>query len=233
MPPLHLAAYLGESATVLDRLDVWKDNIDSRSMMGTTALMFATEKQHYDVIKLLVDRRANLNLLDYNNKDVLSMAMEDRDHWLIDYFLTKGSIPDPVRHAGLLIHAVRSFDFLKVKTILYANPVMIEEETTMGPLLRVLFHKKVSPNSLKMLDFLLEKGADPSLLIFFTKKPFMDRLRVARNGIWLYSAARAFQKRHEEFRVEPLHVWTPEEKMVQKCVLELKPEILQELSMYF
>jgi hypothetical protein len=97
----------------------------------------------------------------------------------------------------------------------------------------VLFHKKVSPNALKMLDFLLEKGADPSLLIFFTKKPFMDRLRVARNGIWLYSAARAFQKRHEEFRVEPLHVWTPEEKMVQECVLELKPQILQELSMFF
>jgi len=161
------------------------------------------------------------------------MAMEDQDHWLIEYFLTKGSIPDPVRHAGLLMNAVRSFDFLMVKTILYANPVMIEEETTMGPLLRVLFHKKVSPNALKMLDVLLEKGADPSLLIFLTKKPFMDRLRVARNGIWLYSAARAFQKRNDEFRVDPIQVWTPEEKMVQKCLMELKPEILLELSMYF
>lgn len=66
MNSLHLAV-LKKDLTMVKMLLKYIKNIDARSNSGSTALHYACNFQMYDIVKILIEKGANQNIIDYEN----------------------------------------------------------------------------------------------------------------------------------------------------------------------
>src|SRR5689334_2515508 len=83
---LHSAALYGDLAQVNSQLDEGVDiNLCTRNNLGRTCLHGAAAQQHVDVLKLLVERKANINALDRYGRAPLHRCKASIAEFLLDY----------------------------------------------------------------------------------------------------------------------------------------------------
>jgi outer membrane protein assembly factor BamB len=88
---LWAAARAGDVARVTRALDAGAD-VNSRTRYGATALTFAADKGHLEVVKLLVARGADVNAQDsFYQMRALDMAMQNDHSDVVVLLLTRGS----------------------------------------------------------------------------------------------------------------------------------------------
>jgi ankyrin repeat protein len=85
MSPLILACYRGNIEVAKFLIENVKD-INYNSDMGT-ALMAATYKNHKELVKLLLEKKANPNATDANGTTALSLAVQFKNSSLVQLLL--------------------------------------------------------------------------------------------------------------------------------------------------
>jgi ankyrin repeat protein len=85
MSPLILACYRGNIEVAKFLIENVKD-INYNSDMGT-ALMAATYKNHRELVKLLLEKKANPNATDANGTTALSLAVQFKNSSLVQLLL--------------------------------------------------------------------------------------------------------------------------------------------------
>lgn len=89
-------------------------NVNAKNRYGSTALFFACDRGHFDVVKLLVDRGADMNVKDtFYNATALSWAMIKKHENIVNLLVEKG-----VDVADALQMSVQSNDQKLFRTIL-------------------------------------------------------------------------------------------------------------------
>lgn len=102
---LHRAADLGGAALVGRLLDAGA-SIDARTRFRTpmhgreTALILASRCGHPSVVQLLIDRHADVDLLDANHRSALGHAAEAGHEAVVDALLGVGCVVDAVDDQG-------------------------------------------------------------------------------------------------------------------------------------
>lgn len=87
---LLAAARKGDAAAVKQLLDQGA-NVNSKNRYGSTALFFACDRGHFDVVKLLVERGADMNVKDtFYNATALSWAMSKKHENIVNLLVEKG-----------------------------------------------------------------------------------------------------------------------------------------------
>ncbi len=82
--PLTLAAKAGHSATVEIILQLEDINVDALDQKNRTALFYAVQRKHLDVVRVLVDAGANINEADINHTSPLMLAEQNHDDEILE-----------------------------------------------------------------------------------------------------------------------------------------------------
>jgi ankyrin repeat protein len=253
MPRLHTACYTGDRTlvqSILKETSDQKKNINEKSMGGMTALMFAALHKHWEVMELLLKHGADMNAMDDDGRDVLSILcgsiLSRRINPLdslpppidIDliyrmaWALAHDAVPDPTRHPNILWSVYR--DLGMVKRILRANPGMVENISS-------LLFVACQRNDHKMLQLLFRYGADPSLLGEFVQQHGVRRstrnvIQTIQNSIWLDTLGRVQSNDWPagmSKRIMMIKARLPDpESILQRVVLDMNPDMIRELASY-
>ncbi len=94
------AARSGDRAKVSALLDAGVD-VNARTRYGATALLFAADKGRFDVVRLLVERGADVNAEDtFYRVSAIGMALSNDHHDIARYLLEHGSAGAPMALAA-------------------------------------------------------------------------------------------------------------------------------------
>ena len=94
---LHYAAESGHVdalnmlLTAIDRLASTQEVIDIRSALGATALMLAVGQGSQDIVEILVERKANVNLVDNDYRTALDIAAHAGYDGIAHYLIQHGA----------------------------------------------------------------------------------------------------------------------------------------------
>ena len=111
---LFAAARAGDTARVTAALDKGAD-VNARTRYGATALMFAADKGHVEIMKLLLARGADVNAQDsFYKMRAIDMATMNNHGGAVTLLLEKGSKGAP----GVLSQAIQRGDAALVATAL-------------------------------------------------------------------------------------------------------------------
>jgi len=103
---LWAAARAGDTAKVAAALDKGAD-VNAKTRYGATALTFAADKGHLEVVKLLIARGADVNAQDtFYQMRAVDMAMMNNRTAVVTLLLERGSKGAP----GVLQQAIRGGD---------------------------------------------------------------------------------------------------------------------------
>ncbi|XP_067661991.1 ankyrin-3-like [Haliotis asinina] len=89
---LHSACLGGDVEVVKHVLSQNMLDINSREQCGRTAVMLAAENGHKDVVEMLVDKGADLSLVDETEDNVLHCACRGGDAGVVKYILSKNRV---------------------------------------------------------------------------------------------------------------------------------------------
>lgn len=253
MPELHTAAYLGDLTMLRQRLAI--DNPNARAMHGTTALMSAYYQKQEKAYSLLIQHGADPNLMDHDGHDILSLIMtRNKGYEWLPFVLRTGSVPDPVRHKGLLTGVLRrGVSLCFFGAILRASPAMVDDVDEDGctPLHLVLRRVSLMPIKTVMVSLLLEKGADVSAkdkrgmtardiiqkipASYTVRHSILHKLVNAENAVWLFSVARVLQAKDRDGEFEAIPVTDlgtgQKAQVLHHVVCKLNPSLVQEIAM--
>ena len=87
---IHNAAYTGDLKG-LRNLIAQGVNIEERDKSGRTALHIATYARQQEVVKLLAEKGADMNALEYDDYDVVTIAAVDNDLSMLNLVLELGA----------------------------------------------------------------------------------------------------------------------------------------------
>ena len=83
-------------------LDVGKANVNAKNIYSNTPLHFAALCGHIEAATLLIERGAEINPINDNNRTPLDNAHRFNDTAMITFLTTKGAVkaPQPVAYEG-------------------------------------------------------------------------------------------------------------------------------------
>jgi ankyrin repeat protein len=93
--PLHLAIDKGDTEMVKILTSKFGINFTPNNLTITTVLNHAVKTNNIDIVKILLDRGAgeSINIIDYEGKNALGYAMENRNGAMYRLLLQYGAIP--------------------------------------------------------------------------------------------------------------------------------------------
>ncbi len=128
-------------------------DINRRNRQGKTALMFAAEKGHGEIVQLLVEKGATINDRDRKKKSAADYAAISGHADILKYLLEKGAGKPAVKTGT------------KKKSSLFLKP-----ETA-------LFHKAAALSNMNMLKQLVETGTDINAVDNSGSTPLLSALK--------------------------------------------------------
>jgi len=165
---LMVAAENGDLNRVREQLEKGVD-VNARSQAGHTALMLAAAAGHLEVVKALVDAKANPNLgaLSFHAGEFLTlMAAMNRCNkdWekILDAMIAAGGEVNPkkVFSNSPLIYAITRYDPILVKALIARGAdVNLKNERGTTPLMTAVMSRGATVENVKLL---LSAGADAS-----------------------------------------------------------------------
>ncbi|XP_039609216.1 putative POTE ankyrin domain family member M isoform X4 [Polypterus senegalus] len=169
---LHKAAAEGDLSKVKELLsDI---EVNQRDKNNRTALHMAAAKGHVEVIRLLAENNANLNLWDNSGETPLMTAVTRQKRECAFLLLDLGADTGIVSHHEdtVLHHAAAASDIalaarlLEIKTM--AKNIDFKNRDLYTPL-----HLAVAWNHKEMVEFLLKMGADINSVSVYKRTPLM------------------------------------------------------------
>lgn len=138
LTPLHIAACRNNLECVKILLKNHDFDVNYLNMLstdeGNTALHFATMFGCYDVVKLLLEMKADVNIFSFEKMLPIHIAITKGNEKIVELLLNSGSDPDTLfdNNKTLLSQAVEFGDFKVVEQILKFHPDITNEENTIS-----------------------------------------------------------------------------------------------------
>jgi outer membrane protein assembly factor BamB len=145
---LWAAARAGDAARVTATLDKGID-VNTRTRYGATALTFAADKGHVEIVKLLIARGADVNVQDtFYQMRALDMAMMNKHADVVKLLLERGSKGAP----GVLPMAIQAGNAALVAAVLespeltraHVRPALAGAKKVNNPEIIALIEKKLA-----------------------------------------------------------------------------------------
>ncbi len=145
---LWAAARAGDAARVTAALDKGAD-VNAKTRYGATALTFAADRGHVDIVKLLIGRGADVNVQDtFYQMRAVDMAMMNKHPDVVTLLLERGSKGAP----GILQQAIQSGNVPLVATALkspeltraHLRPALAGAKKVNNPEIIALVEKKLA-----------------------------------------------------------------------------------------
>lgn len=131
------AVVTGRTGIVRVMLDLQKAEVDARNSDNETALILALKNEQPETAKLLVDRGANIKVVDSSGKTPLALSIGLGNAGLVQSLLEKGADPNIIDNEGkspLLLAVMKAnIDIIKVLLAKGANP-NLRTSSGMSPL---------------------------------------------------------------------------------------------------
>lgn len=134
------------------------EDIDVQDKHKKTALISAINAGAWNVVRYLVDQKANLNLVDENGMTALCYVIEKYYLNMAGYFLDSGAKTNVIKAENPLMFAAGGND-LKIARLLVHYGCEINQHLSYTPLINAVINQ-ADP---EMIGFLLENGADISI----------------------------------------------------------------------
>nr|XP_055187923.1 ankyrin repeat domain-containing protein 26-like [Nyctereutes procyonoides] len=131
-------------------------NINAVDYAKRSALHLACANGHVDIVKLLIDRKCQLNLRDGENTTALMKAVQSQEEACVDILLKHGANPDVKDNKGnTALHYAAFGENVTIaqKVLLRKGNVEIKNKDGLTPLLVAVNEKKE-----KMVAFLVEEA---------------------------------------------------------------------------
>ncbi|MCJ1269051.1 hypothetical protein MMC22_008939 [Lobaria immixta] len=167
-PPtvLFVACYLGLSS-ILDLLATFAGvDWNQRNMNGHTALHIGVLRDDKAVVRLLLKKKVDLEIVDKDLATALSLAAINQLEEIVDLLLDKGASPDSRDWNGrtalhrLSVTGLTAGSHAIVNLLLVKGASLsLKDKKEMTPLSLAIINQEV-----EMVRFLLEKGADANLM---------------------------------------------------------------------
>jgi ankyrin repeat protein len=164
--PLYEAAWWNHPDVAVILLDHGAGINKQRHGEGDTALSIASSDGHLEVVRLLLERGADINIANARGETPLSRAVVFRQERIVSLLLVRGADPNLADKGGMTpLHVATEFGDVGTTEMLLAhgaNPNALSDgETPLVCAARAFVNR---PNqSLRIMRLLLQHGADPNL----------------------------------------------------------------------
>jgi uncharacterized protein len=163
---LHAAAAKGDAAEVR-RLAATGADLNARDGHGRTPLMVAAHRRHIDAAKALIDAKADLNLLDVQAYDVITIAAVIDDVEMVKLAIASGgnarAITSPYKGTALI--AAAHLGHAEVVSALIAGKAPLDHVNNLGwtALIESIVLGNGGPRHIATLEALVKAGANVNL----------------------------------------------------------------------
>ena len=158
MRPLHLAARSNHSDVVKFLLLECKADATAELASGRTCFHFAACNANVEIMKLLIEKSANINALDDENCTPLCLAIQQRiSTTALEFMLKNGACPNLALKLSYnveyspLYFAVKNGSFETVKLLVEVGKCSLDATA---------FCVAAERNQLEIVKYLVENGAD-------------------------------------------------------------------------
>ncbi|KAK0670634.1 ankyrin repeat-containing domain protein [Cercophora samala] len=163
-PALIRAAKANNVEGVKLALDQGEDiNVRDEEYYGQTAISWAAELGHLEVVKILYERDARLDILDFDGNSPIYWAKVENNLDVVKYFLAnikERDVSHKYNHGrGLLFLAVEIGSVEDIKRFVGSEPNVVDDDG----LTPLMLAASDYPNEIETSKALLEAGADPLL----------------------------------------------------------------------
>jgi uncharacterized protein len=163
---LHAAAAKGDAAEI-KRLVAAGDDLNARDGHGRTPLMVAAHGRHIDAAKALIEAKADLNLLDVQAYDVLTIAAVNDDAEMVRLAIASGgnarAVTSPYKGTALI--AAAHLGHAEVVSALIAGKAPLDHVNNLGwtALIESIVLGNGGARHVATLEALVKAGADVNL----------------------------------------------------------------------
>jgi uncharacterized protein len=163
---LHAAAAKGDAAEI-KRLVAAGADLNARDGHGRTPLMVAAHRKRIDAAKALIDAKADLNLLDVQAYDVITIAAVIDDVEMVKLAIASGgnarAITSPYKGTALI--AAAHLGHAEVVSALIAGKAPLDHVNNLGwtALIESIVLGNGGPRHIATLEALVKAGADVNL----------------------------------------------------------------------
>ncbi|CAH0550139.1 unnamed protein product [Brassicogethes aeneus] len=160
--PLHLAAERNQFAVIKSLLLVEGIDVNAKNHLNSTALHMGSQLGHIEVVKLLIEKKANVNAKKNKGFTPLHLAIQQKHFELSDFLIKNGANINITDDQGCTpLHFVAHHGNLEVAKLFLAKGADINAKTieSYTPL-----HLAVDNDHLKLVKWLLKNGADVNAL---------------------------------------------------------------------
>jgi ankyrin repeat protein len=152
--PLHIAALAGDLAKLRALIEEGAD-VNAKNMWGETALHYAAERGHKEVVELLIAKGADISA---GRIEALQYAIDNGHTEVAILLINKGANVNPKTQSGWTpLHSAVEGDYKQVAEILLAKGAYVNSKDKKGftPFRYALWYSKAD-----IARLLVEKGAD-------------------------------------------------------------------------
>ena len=145
-------------------LNILAAEFHSDSFYCGTPLMFAIKYEKPELIKLLLAKKADPNLMCKDGKTALRMAMRSRKYELFDQLIESGANIKAIDEEGKtnLMYAVEISDIVMVRKMIEEG-IQINARNKQGLTALMIAAQNPNPGMLEIMNLLLQARADPNI----------------------------------------------------------------------
>ena len=164
--PLHAATYLGDVREIKRLIDRG-DSLEDRDASGRTALHIAAFASQDDALKALADAGANLNALEFQAYDIVTIAAVANDLQFLDLALSLGASAGNVTspYDGTALIAAAHLGHYEIVELLIRAGAPLNHINNLGwtALIEAVVLGNGGPHHVETVRALIDAGADKTI----------------------------------------------------------------------